>query len=112
VATRLSIIWVSLFGLLQSTDVLTTEFDRARGAVESMPISEALLAQGTSVYVGTKLALVLAVSVATLLSLRWLRARGSWSQAIHSYVLSAIRIATVAIAVVSLNNALLLRTLG
>jgi hypothetical protein len=107
-----SIIWLSLLGLVQSTDVLTTEFDRARGAIESMPVSDALLSQGNGLYLATKLALVLVVSGATLLSLRWLRARRSRSRTIHGYVLSSVRIATVAIAIVSLNNALLLRSLG
>jgi hypothetical protein len=112
VEPRLSIIWVSLFGILQSTDILTTELDRARGMIESMPVSEGLLTQSTWLFVATKVALVLAVSVATLLSLRWLRARRSRSRAVHGYVLSAVRIGTVAVAIVSLNNALLLRSLG
>ena len=109
---RLSVIWLSLFGILQSTDIFTTELDRARGAIESMPISDTLLTQGIGTYVATKLALVVALSVAAFLSLRWLRARRSPSRAIHAFVLSGIRIGTVAIAIASLNNALLLRSMG
>ena len=110
--TRLSLIWLGLFGITQSTDVITTQLDRARGAIESMPVSNSLLTQGIGVYVATKVALVIAVSVATLLSLRWLRAKQGRARAIHGYVLSAIRVGTVAIALASLNNALLLRSLG
>ena len=108
----MSVIWLSLFGILQSADVFTTELDRARGAIESMPISETLLTQGIGTYVATKAALVVAVSVALLISHRWVRAKGSLSRAIHGFVLSGIRIGTVAIAIASLNNALLLRSMG
>ena len=110
--TRLSLIWLSLFGIAQSTDVFTTELDRARGAIESMPVSNGLLAEGIGVYLAIKVALVIAVSIATLLSLRWLRANRGRARAIHGYVLSAIRVGTVAITIASLNNAMLLRSLG
>ena len=110
---RLSLAWFGLFGVLQSTDVLTTAVDRAGGSIESMPVTAALLdAGGIRLYLLMKVFLVAAAAVALLLSLRWLRRRRSHARAVHSYVLSAVRIGTVAIALASLNNALLLRSLG
>ncbi|HET9782242.1 MAG TPA: hypothetical protein VFR33_10725 [Candidatus Dormibacteraeota bacterium] len=110
---RLSVIWFGLFGVLQSTDVLTTAVDRARGSIESMPVSAALLdAGGVRLYLLMKVFLIAAAALALLLSVRWVRAKRRNAQAVHLYVLSAVRIGTVAIALASLNNAVLLRSMG
>lgn len=112
IEARLTAIWLGLFGILQSTDVLTTAVDRARGSIESMPVRAALLNQGgVRLYLAMKVFLVAAAAAALLLSLRWVRKRRRHARAIHSYVLSAVRIGTVAIAIASLNNALLLSSL-
>lgn len=111
--SRLSLIWVGLLGVIESTDVLTTAVDRARGSIEMMPVSAGLLDQGGLVlFVTLKIALVAAAAAAVLLALRWLRYERARARALYVYVLSAIRIGTVAVAIVSLNNALLLKSLS
>jgi hypothetical protein len=113
VGGRLSLIWFGLFGVLQSTDVFTTALDRASGSIGSMPVTAALLDEGgIGLYLMMKIFLVAAAAVALLVSFRWMQRRRRHARAINSYVLSAVRIGTVAIAIASLNNALLLRSLG
>jgi hypothetical protein len=113
VESRLGLIWIGLLGVIESTDALTTAFDRARGSIESMPVSAALLDQGGLVlFVGLKVILVLAAAAALLLTLRWVRDKRTHARAVYFYVLSAIRMTTVALAIASLNNALLLKSLG
>jgi hypothetical protein len=113
VESRLSLIWVGLLGVIESTDVLTTAFDRARGSIELVPLSAAVLDQGGLVlFVTVKVGLVAAAAAAVLLALRWLRYRRDRARTLYTYVLSAIRIATVALAIASLNNALLLNSLS
>ena len=111
--TRLSLVWLGLLGVLESTDVFTTALDRARGAIESMPLSaDALNRGGLVLYMALKLSLVAAAAAALLLAVRWLRHRRSGARALYVYVLSGVRIVTVAVALASLNNALLLKSLG
>jgi len=113
VESRLSLIWVGLLGVIESTDVLTTAVDRARGSIELMPLSAAVLDQGGLVlFVTMKVGLVAAAAAAVVLALRWLRYKRAHARALYVYVLSAIRIGTVALAIVSLNNALLLKSLS
>jgi hypothetical protein len=110
---RLSLIWVGLLGVIESTDLLTTAVDRARGSIELVPLSAAVLDQGGLVlFVTVKVGLVAAAAVAALLALRWLQYRRDHARTLHAYVLSAIRLATVALAIASLNNALLLNSLS
>lgn len=110
---RLGLIWLGLLGVLESTDAITTAMDRARGSIESMPISAILLdAGGMGLFVTMKVAVVIGASTALWFSLRWLGSRRAHARALYSYVLSAIRVGSVAIAIASLNNALLLRSLG
>lgn len=111
--SRLSLIWLGLLGVIESTDILTTAVDRARGSIEVMPLSAAVLDQGGLVlFVTLKVGLVAAAAAAVLLALRWLRFKRDHARAMYVYVLSAIRMATVALAIVSLNNALLLKSLS
>ena len=111
--SRLSLIWVGLFGVIESIDAFTTAVDRARGSIESMPLSAAVLDQGgLALFVAMKVGLVAAAAAAALLALRWLRFKRDHSRALYVYVISALRMATVALAIASLNNALLLKTLS
>jgi hypothetical protein len=59
-----------------------------------------------------KVGLVAAAAAAALLALRWLRFKRVHARALYVYVISAIRVATVALAIASLNNALLLKSLS
>jgi len=113
VESRLSLIWVGLFAVIESIDALTTAVDRARGSIELVPVSAAVLDQGGLVlFVTVKVGLVAAAAAAVLLALRWLRYKREHARTLYTYVLSAIRMATVALAIASLNNALLLKSLG
>jgi hypothetical protein len=113
VEVRLSLIWVGLLGVIESTDILTTAADRARGSIELAPLSATVLDRGGLVlFVVVKVGLVAAAAAAVLLALRWRRYRQDHARTMHAYVLSAIRVATVALAIASLNNALLLKSLS
>jgi hypothetical protein len=109
---RLSFIWVALLGAIQSTDVITTWLGRARGAIEAMPISAAVINEGgMALFVFVKFALVLAGAAAVFITLRWVRTDRPGAVALHVFTLAAIRGSTVALALVSLHNAFLLRSL-
>jgi hypothetical protein len=113
VESRLSLIWVGLLGVIESTDILTTAVDRARGSIELVPLSAAVLDRGGLVlFVTVKVGLVVAAGASAVLALRWLRYKRDHARTLYTYVLSAIRMATVALAIASLNNALLLRSLS
>jgi hypothetical protein len=106
------LVWIALLGAIESTDILTTAIGRARGAIESMPISAAVINEGGMVmFVAVKVALVVAVAAAVLLALRWVRNGHPGAGTLYSYTLSSIRVATVALAIVSLHNAILLNSL-
>jgi hypothetical protein len=113
VESRLSLIWVGLLGVIESMDVLTTALDRARGSIELAPLSATVLDQGGLIlFVTVKVGLVAAAAAAVLLALRWLRYKREHARVLYAYVLSAIRLATVALAIVCVNNALLLKSLN
>ena len=102
---RLAIAWLVLLTATQFTDVLTTALDRARGAVESMPLTVAILAEGGLLRLAAlKLLLVVGLGLGLYVSLGW-KQRGS--RAPFAFVISACRITAVTIALVSLQNALL-----
>jgi hypothetical protein len=67
---------------------------------------------GLTLFVIVKMGLVAAVAAAVLLALIWLRYKRDHARTLFAYVLSGVRMATVVLAVASLNNALLLRSLG
>ena len=109
---RLSLIWIGLLGAIQSTDIITTAIGRTRGAVEAMPISAAVMNEGgMMLFVCVKFALVLAGAAAVFLTLRWVRSDRPGAIALHVFTLAAIRGSTVALALVSLHNAFLLKSL-
>ena len=111
--SRLGLIWVGLLGVIESTDVLTTAVDRARGSIELAPLSAAVLDQGgLTLFVMVKVGLVAALAAAVMLALIWLRYKRNHSRTLFTFVLSGVRMATVVLAVASLNNALLLKSLS
>lgn len=113
VAARLGAVWVGLLGAIESTDILTTWLGRARGAIEAMPISAAVMSQGGMVmFVAVKLALVAAVAAAVLLALMWVRNDRPGAGTLYAFTLSAVRVTTVALAIVCLHNAVLLQSLA
>jgi len=109
---RFTFLWIILLSAIEFTDILTTAVGRAHGAIESMPMSAAVMEQGGMVlFIAIKLALVAAVAVAVLLALRWMRNGRPGASALYTFTLSSIRVATVALAIVSLHNAVLLQSL-
>ena len=111
-ANRGTFVWITLLGAIEFTDILTTAIGRARGAIESMPISAAVMEEGGIVlFIAIKVALVIAVAIAVLLALRWVRSGRPGAGTLFVFTLSSIRVATVALALVSLHNAMLLTTL-
>jgi ABC-type long-subunit fatty acid transport system fused permease/ATPase subunit len=112
VAFRSSLVWISLLAAIEAMDILTTDIGRAHGAVESMPISAAVMNEGGMVlFIAVKLALVAAGATAVLLALLWVRSGRPGAGWVYFFTMSAIRVTTVALAIVSLHNAVLLQSL-
>ena len=110
---RSSLLWISLLAAIEAMDILTTDKGRSVGAVESMPISAAVMNEGgMALFIAVKLALVLAGAIAVLLALLWVRHDRPGAGLVYSFTISAIRIPTVALAIVSLHNAVLLQSLS
>jgi hypothetical protein len=111
VEARLAATWVGLLGIGQLADLGTTALDQARGAVEAMPATAALLSGGLGDLAAVKLLLVSATAVAVALTFRWSR-RTRAGALLYWYVLNGCRVAAIAISLVSLHNAILFSTLG
>jgi hypothetical protein len=112
VETRQATLWTALLLAGQTTDILTTALDRARGALESMPVSDRLLEQGgIGLLWNTKLLLVAAAGTALLLTARWARRDSRTSRTTFRFCLVAIQAATMGLAWVSLTNVALLSSL-
>jgi hypothetical protein len=104
---RLGVIWIGLLGSAEFTDVASTALDKARGAIEMMPVTQSIIvANGIARLALLKLLLVVAVAMALLITFRWSR-RSRFGLAAHRFVLNGCRITAVAGALVSLHNALL-----
>jgi hypothetical protein len=109
---RWSLLWIGLLAAIEAMDILTTELGRARGAIESMPISAAVMDEGgMALFIIVKLALVAAGAVAVLLALIWVRCDRPGAGWVYTFTLSAIRVTTVMLAIVTLHNAVLLQSL-
>ena len=110
---RSSLVWISLLAAIEAMDIMTTQVGRARGAVESMPISAAVMNEGgMALFIMVKLALVAAGATAVLLALLWVRKGRPGAGWVYVFTLSAIRVTTVVLAVVALHNAVLLQSLA
>ena len=109
---RSSFVWISLLGAIEAMDILTTDVGRAYGAVESMPISAAVMDQGgMALFVFVKLALVAAGAIAVLLAAIWVRSGRPGAGWVYFFTISSIRVTSVALAIVSLHNAVLIQSL-
>jgi Domain of unknown function (DUF5658) len=110
---RSSFVWISLLAAIEAMDILTTQIGRAHGAVESMPISAAVMNEGgMALFILVKLALVAAGATAVLLALLWVRKGHPGAGWVYAFTLSAMRVTTVALAIVALHNAVLLQSLS
>src|SRR5260370_35604470 len=102
---RSSFVWISLLAAIEGMDILTTEIGRAHGAVESMPISAAVMAEGgMTLFIAVKLALVAAGATAVVLALLWGRSGQPGAGGVYGFPLSAIPVTTVGLAMLALAN--------
>jgi hypothetical protein len=102
-----------LFGVIQTADALTTAFDRAKGAVEAMPISAWVLDHGgVTLFWTLKLALVAAVALVVLITTRWVQSGRPAAEPLHRLVMTAVQLLTVLLAITTLQNALLFSSLS
>jgi hypothetical protein len=109
---RSSLLWISLLGAIEAMDILTTDVGRTAGAVESMPISAAVMNEGgMALFIAVKLALVLAGAIAVFLARLWVRKGRPGADLVYAFTISAIRVPTVALAIVSLHNAVLIQSI-
>lgn len=104
--------WSGLLLGGQATDTLTTAIDRARGALEAMPMSATLLELGgIALFWGMKFLLVLVAGMILFLAARWVRPGHRISLITFRVALVAVQAATIGLAYVSLSNTVLLSSL-
>ncbi len=112
VEVRQALLWSALLFAGQSTDTLTTAIDRARGSLESMPMSAQLLdAGGIALFWGTKALLVVAATCVLLLAARLIKPGHRLSLVTFRVALVAVQGVTIALTLVSINNAVLLSSI-
>src|ERR1700682_6506595 len=88
---RWSLVWISLLGAIEALDILTTDIGRAAGAVESMPISAAVMNEGgMALFIAVKVALVVSSAIAVLLAALWVRNDRPGAGWVYFFAMSAI----------------------
>lgn len=98
-------LWSGLLFAGQATDTLTTAVDRARGALESMPVSARLLETGGVALFSTFKVLVVASAATALIAAAQLVRRDRRLSLITFQVcLVAVQAVTICLACVSLSN--------
>jgi len=109
VEIRQALLWSGLLFSSQTTDTITTAMDRARGALELMPVSRRLLdAGGIALLWGFKLLLVLAAASVLVLAARAVKPEHRLSVFTYRVALVSVQAATVGLIWVSLSNTMLL----
>ena len=104
--------WSGLLLGSQATDTLTTAIDRARGAVELMPISNQLLeVGGVALFWTFKLMIVASAAAALMAAARKVREDHRLSRITFRISLLAVQAVTIGLAVVSLSNLALLTSI-
>lgn len=102
-------LWSGLLLGSQATDTLTTAIDRARGAIESMPLSARLLeVGGVALFWGFKVLIVASAAAALIAAARMVRADHRVSRITYRAALVAVQAVTICLAVTSLSNLALL----
>ena len=106
---RQALLWSGLLLGSQATDTLTTAIDRARGAIESMPLSARLLeVGGVALFWGFKVLIVASAATALIAAARMVRADHRVSRVTYRAALVAVQAVTICLAVTSLSNLALL----
>jgi len=109
---RQALIWTVLLLAGQATDVITTSVDRARGALESMPMSSGLIQQGgLGLFWATKVLEVGAIATALFLAALWIRAKRPGAPVVFRVALVCAQALTIGLVFASLLNAALLGSL-
>jgi hypothetical protein len=109
VELRQALLWTVLLLAGQATDVITTYVGRARGTLESMPVSSGLLQRGgIALFWGTKLLLVVAAATALVLAARWIKQGRPGSPFVFRFALVAVQGVTIVLVGASLMNALVI----
>ncbi|TMD98643.1 MAG: hypothetical protein E6I72_02735 [Chloroflexi bacterium] len=109
---RQAVLWSGLLLGSQATDTLTTAIDRARGAVELMPISNQLLeVGGVALFWTFKLMIVASAAAALMAAARKVREDHRLSRITFRISLLAVQAVTIGLAVVSLSNLALLTSI-
>jgi len=105
-------LWSGLLLGSQATDTLTTAIDRARGAVELMPISNQLLeVGGVALFWTFKLMIVASAAAALMAAARKVRDDHRLSRITFRISLLAVQAVTIGLAVVSISNLALLSSI-
>ena len=109
---RQAVLWSGLLLGSQATDTLTTAIDRARGAVELMPISNQLLeVGGVALFWTFKLMIVASAAAALMAAARKVRDDHRLSRITFRISLLAVQAVTIGLAVVSISNLALLSSI-
>jgi hypothetical protein len=112
VETRQAFLWSGLLLGSQATDTLTTAIDRARGAVEMMPISSRLLeVGGVALFWTFKLMIVASAAAALMAAARKVHEDHRMSLITFRVCLVAVQGVTIGLAAVSLSNLALLTSI-
>jgi hypothetical protein len=112
VEVRQAVLWSVLLLGSQTTDTLTTAIDRARGAIEAMPLTANLLEiGGVAMLWGFKLLVVATMAVALLTAASLVRDNHKLSRITFRACLVAVQAATIGLAVASLSNVALLSSI-
>jgi len=112
VEVRQAVLWSGLLLGSQATDTLTTAIDRARGAVELMPISNQLLeVGGVALFWTFKLMIVASAAAALMAAARKVRDDHRLSRITFRISLLAVQAVTIGLAVVSISNLALLSSI-
>jgi hypothetical protein len=112
VEIRQAFLWSGLLLGSQATDTLTTAIDRARGAVELMPISSRLLeVGGVALFWTFKVMIVASAATALLAAARKVHENHRLSHLTFRVCLVAVQAVTICLAVVSLSNLALLTSI-
>lgn len=105
-------LWSGLLLGSQTTDTLTTAIDRARGAIESMPVSARLIdVGGIAMFWSFKLLIVLTVAMVLLTAASLVREGHYLSRITFRLCLVAVQAVTICLAFSSLSNLALLSSI-
>jgi hypothetical protein len=110
VEIRQAVLWSALLLGSQATDTLTTAIDRARGAIEMMPVSSRLLeVGGIALFWTFKVMIVASAAAALIAAAHKVRDEDRrLSRATYRIALVAVQAVTIGLALVSLSNLALL----